>query len=138
MAQSTPDSFYLHFDTEFCDKSNRWEFIVQLSDYIHCGTEYEIGLVNCSYANEKEVRYFCTNLIDPQNLHTNKIRILKVIPPTTKNYRNLFTPTYVQMSGQSSTFNSFSIYILNSDLNTVNVRANLIGTLHIKRKAHHD
>lgn len=137
MAQNGPDSFYIHFNSELCDRSNKWEYIIHLPEYINCGPKYEIGLVHCSYAHDKDQRYFCINLIEAQYVHTRKIRILKVIPPSTRNYRNLFTPTYVQMNGQSSSFNSFKIYILSHVLERVSLKTELIGTLHV-RKIHHD
>lgn len=127
------DSFYLHFNSTLCIRSNKLEYVIYLPEYIEGGPDYEIALINCSYAHSKEVRYFCTDLIEPQYLHERKVRILKVIPPATKNYRNLFTPTYVPMSRQSIKFNSFSIYIMTPDINRISLKTDLLGTLHVRK-----
>lgn len=130
------ESFYLHFNTDLCEtRGNRYEYVIYLPEYLEGGPEYEIALVNCSYAHSKEVRYFCTDLIEPQYLHDTKVRILKVIPPTTKNYRNMFTPTYVQMGRQTAKFNSFSISVVTPELSRVIVKADICGTLHVRKRA---
>ena len=128
------DSFYLHFNSLLCNQTNKWEYVINLPDYIECGTDYEIGLITCSYSHDKDIRFFCTNLIDPQYYHEKKLRILKVILPSTYNYRNSFTPSYVPMSGQSSKFNWFSIYILSPSGNPKSLRTQLSGTLHVRKR----
>lgn len=131
------ESFYLHFNSNLCDQTSNWEYFIYLPEYLECGPDYEIALTFCSYSHATQIRYFCTDLIEPQFLHDEKVRILKVLPPVTKNYRNLFTPVYVPMSKQSLKFNSFSIYIMSANVSRLSLKTALYGTLHIRKVVRH-